>query len=236
MLKFHELEGKVKECIIYHYLGYRENNQWTYEEKEYKMYTKLLFDEKGKILQQANYFPDDSVSTFLQKYFYKKSGKLDYFLIIDEHTSLTSKGVFEYLNRRKIKEMTLYNYQNKAMGKSVYNYQKNQWTITTTMQQEDSGTFKEFYFQQFVHKNNGTLLSHEMSMADRQFHQITQHFYKDGEPLMYKSIVKNLIDNTETSQSYQYEFDQQGNWIKRYQFEKDKTYPVISIRKIEYFD
>ena len=236
MLKFHELEGKVKEYTTYYYEGRGENNEWTYDEDDYNIATKFIFDEEGRLLEQVNYSPEDTAAIYRQQFFYKSSGKFDYSLMDGDNLFQSSKGVYVYLDNERIKEIILYNDQEEVMGKTIYEYQADQWIASTTINEEKIDT-SEFFYQQYVYSLEGSLLSYEFKIPKQNFHQATQQIYREGEKLTYQSIAKDYIDNTEKKFTYRYEFDQQGNWIKRYEFsDNPSAYPQIFVRKIEYFD
>ena len=188
------------------------------------------YDAKGNIIESNIYKTNGSLSS-KETYKYDNVGNL-----IEENQykadgSLDSKEVYRYDSKRNRIETVKYDSNLKATDKVVFKYDSRGREIEETRHWAD-GSIRDIYT--YKYDNRGNLAEYIDSDDDGDISERETYKHDDRGNL----IEKNRFDwddltNPAYSTTYQYVYDQQGNWIKMTVFEKGMP-EYIQERTIEY--
>ena len=235
-----EKSGKITKGDTSTKAFYLFNKQGNLQEKLTDFYygsqykTKYVYDSQNNLIQNYIY---DSYGDLDKKIIYKndnKGNKIEE-LIYDENDSLIKKYTYVYDLRGNLKKEFEYNPQG-LKSKKTYKY-------------DLKGNLKKEKF----YRSNGELDGKYIYKYDSQGKVIAKYWFTTKVWLTLKLTYKNtykynsqgdLIEeilykndgSIENKRSYEYEYDNQGNWIRAIEYDTKEKPQYIIIRKIEYYN
>ena len=204
-------------------------NDWTrnqlqgkvmsYSEFSYEAIDRFGKIEKGKRKRNSSYENDEQRK-------YDEKGNLIEKIIYKLDSSLYEKLTCTYDEKGKVIEVNMYKSDGSLSYKSTYKYDEKGNQIEVNSSLGYKGTYK----------------------YDEKGNRIEDNFYESDGSLSSKSTYKydekgnriednseNLYRDLDRKWTYKYEFDKQGNWIKRIDF-RDYIPKFILEREYEYYN
>ena len=200
-------------------VGYGEN--WTY---------KYEYNDKGacvKILEYVKYSSDSSIKLVAKSIFeYDEEGNLLKLSIYDNKGNIKNTYIYKYNSDNNLSERMQYGADNKLSGTQEYKYDGKEYLL------EEHGLISKKVYSY----NNGKLSkisSYWVSLAGGNLSLAFISTYNQ-----YGDCVEWKDFGGSRTYSYQYTYDDKGNWIKEIIYYNDidgLPYPIeLKIRKIDY--
>jgi hypothetical protein len=225
-LKENNLKGKVWKIQETAFNAIDKFGSYQTEDKKYSGHSFLIFNELGNIIEYRS-LNERGKTNWTNKHSYNKDnirtevttiedGKVDRKQIsIIENDKI--KGI-EFYDKDGIKTET---YEYELSGKNILGGKvKNKHNkLTASFENELSNGFLD---KQTVRDSLGNL-----------DYQVFYKRNKQNDVIEYKYVNKK--DSVNDTYKFQYEYDEQNNWIKRIDFDKENKLDQIVIRNIIYF-
>ncbi len=198
---------------------------------EGKLLTKTVweYDKQGKLIRETRF--EGEVKKRVSRYnsrgqetetvHYQFDGKLSssYFYEYDPEGNLTVKGTVSYNSRgqRTKKSVDKYDTQQNLIENAVYFYPAGDPGWKTVYQYDNFGnlTQRKYYGSRGLEEEETLKYDPNGNLLERN--------------------INNIRKSRREVWTYEYEFDEQGNWIKRIDY-RDGTAMYLVKREIEYFE
>ncbi len=231
--------------------NYQYNNHKNIIEVKY-------FNPKGKLLFKREYIYNDkemlieiSRHAFIPSlkdrerhviYKYCENGLLAEIDYYDRRGSLKQKTINKYDEKRRKIESFEYSSYGSLRYSITYEYDEFD-NMVQTNRYKHYGSFNDTQ-KTYTYDNNGNLIEeskYELYQKStgpfssiNRLSRIMNYIYDENGRLIRKTFNK-LDGGFLASYAYEYDYDKQGNWIKRIQFENGVPRYIL-IREIEYYD
>jgi len=166
------------------------------------------YDDKGNLIEENSYYPDDSL-----KASYKYTNKYD--------------------NNDNLIEQNTYLSNGSLSWREIYTYDKNGKLIENNKYQSN-GSFDNK--DTFKYDNNGYLIEITRYLPDSSLYYKDRYIYDEKGNPIERNYDRPSDGKFTTSfkDTYQYDYDEKNNWIKKVHF-KDKIPKHIIEREIKYY-
>ncbi len=212
---FYDQEGRVKTSSIL-----RKNKEGLTTENAYFCHK---YSEDGTLTI-------DTVMMYQMDYKFNDKGQAIEAVITTENPYNSMKQVFEYDDKgNKIKELVYHSDTIDFEGINKY-YADGTLQETATFDYKDG---KKVPREVYKYNEQGKEVEKLRYKADTLYSKVVTDYDKYGNVLSIKHVEGKRIHKPITYDKYEY--DSQGNWIKRIYYEKGKA-SDITIREIKYFD
>lgn len=192
----------------------------------------LEFDEKGNLTERRGYNQDESLS-FKTNYKYNDKGYKTELSVYNPDGSLRYKTIFKTDELGKIIEEYGYDSEGSLERVEKHEYNDNGKIIETKSYKPD-GTL----FTQMTHKydEKGNTIERCLRLPNLEEYDIKNVYKHDDKGNVIEENLFHASNNISSKKTtYEYEFDQSGNYIKKIVFENGVPKQVVE-REIEYFE
>ncbi|WP_157730166.1 hypothetical protein [Tenacibaculum jejuense] len=206
------------------------------DEKQEKSFVKEIknFDQKGKIVEEYLYEFDGVGSRFVPKYD-EKGYKTEMFCYSTQSNKLVYKWLYTYDdNGNKIKD-EIYNSGNQVILERDFKYDQkgNKIESIEKYKYNPEGVVKKKTFEYNDNNENSKTTTYD------PFGKKIKNFYtfvydKDGNKI--EENIHNSNGKLTSKWIYKYEFDNQGNWIKKTEFDQGLFPKNIIERTYKYYN
>jgi len=218
---------------------------------EYNFY--YIFNKRGNKLIQKEY--GGLLSSYESEYTFKYNRKGNIIkcngLVDSDFLRVPNKfyKIFKYDNNNNIiseGEYTKYNH--KLSNKYIYKYDNNNNLIEKNYYKSDGSLENKSKYkyndkgqeiEENYYKSDGNLQEKYISKYNDEGYIIQKNTYKPDGSLSHAGTYKydnrwNMINDSIFSYTYKYEYDKNGNWISKIEFDNNVKKHII-IRELEYF-
>ncbi|MFV0345213.1 MAG: hypothetical protein ACK5IQ_03055 [Bacteroidales bacterium] len=214
---------------------------------KYSILDSFIMTENEETVMDNYYVEYDINGVFSKKEFYSKGGKViinikaqvnwrdgkliakDYFVILDEPVK---KEIFIYDDNGTIIACTEYNQHGGEMSNTTYTYNDKKQLIEakTKAKGKEYSETKEYKYNDkdistFYYPPNN-------SDTPESILQCTKNSQGD---ILERRYTKSAISDTPQITTYEYEYDDNNNWIKQTSYKDGKSY-LSAEREIEYYE
>ena len=236
------VKGKFEEGIGGGFL--RKNHKTTFDRKRHKieMYSYgsndsselesmwiYKYNEKGYNNETNRYDPDGGLIT-KRIYKYDENGNMIEKIMYRADGSLRDKYVYKYDKNGNRIEKSEYNSDEELKRKYIYKYDEKGNRIEKSKYKSD-GNLRYKYIYKYDEEGNSIETSKYKSNESLDF-KFTNKFDENGNKI--ESNKFNSEGSLKSEWNYEYQYDEQGNWIKKVGFENG-TPTYIREREFEYY-
>lgn len=221
------LKGKIWKLKETTFEGEEKFGKYQIGDKRYYGHQLLVFNEDGNLIESQN-LDENGIIERISKYTYDKDGNCIE-ITSYEDDDVIQKQVYKVENNQivagqvfdeggKLTKKHQYDYSGADIsGGKVFN---SDGSLSLTFQNELSGGLLT---KQIVKDSLDEIKS--ISIYKRN---------KEGDVITHK--FKHINDITVYSFSFQYDYDEKGNWLRQYQFDTGDKINDIIVRNIVYYD
>lgn len=232
-----KIKGKVASISIYQYAGKIENEKIVKDSINRYPVDVAKYDKSGKKVEHITFWDDESTPHRKRIYIY------------DDDRLIESKVISYDKNGKKKEGAPNYKYTYSDDNVTVSWYKKNEiLTKKVEMEFDEMGGKKSEFHQWFdgdyerqikvkLFYNNKNLLkrkTEEWHFNDSKTHYETTFKYDEYGNVTEEKRVNQEGEINVTGHNIEYEYDDNGNWIRRIKVYKDGGQIIINERKIEY--
>ena len=225
-LEKYNLKGKVWKVNEITYEGVEKFGKYQIEDKNYYGHQSYIFNEDGNLIELRQFDRNKKIKS-VSKNTYDKSGNC-----IEITTYEDNKIVEKRLNQienDKIVEAQVFDKNGKLSFKYEYNYSG--VDISGGKVFNSDGSLDMTFQNEF----SGGLLNKQIIKDSLEEITSVRYFERNKEGDIVNQKVKYPKDTTEYTYSFQYDYDEKGNWFKKYQFNEEDKINSILVRNIIYY-
>lgn len=221
------LKGKIWKLKETRYEGEEKFGKYQIGDKRYYGHQLYVFNEEGNLLESQRLDRNGKIER-VSKYSYDKNGNCTE-ITTYEDDKVVQKQVNQIFDNQ-IVEVQVFDDEGELTEKYQYDYSgsdissgkifKGDGGLNLTFQNEISG---------------GLLTKQTVKDSLEKITSIrTYERNKEGDIVTQK--IEYPKDTSEYTYTFQYDYDENGNWLKQYQFDEDGKIDDILVRNIVYYD
>jgi hypothetical protein len=221
------LKGTIWKLKQTRYEGEEKFGKYQIGDKRYYGHLFYVFNEEGNLLETQQLDRKGKIER-VSKYSYDNSGNSTE-ITTYEDDEVVQKRVNQ-IKDNQIVEVKVFDDDGKLTEKYQYDYSgsdisggkifKGDGSLNSTFQNEWSGGLWMGQIAKDSLEQTTYIISHERN--------------NEGDEV--RLVIKYPKDTTEHINTFQYEYDEKGNWLKQYQFDEDGKIDDILVRNIVYYD
>ncbi len=190
------------------------------------------YDNNGNKIEENLYFDDGNLDTKLIN-LYDNKGNMIEANVYTPYGSLEDKYTFKYDEMRNRIEEKQYCSDDRLRIKRTYKYDNKGNMIEEKWQDFDSFKTKKYVYK---YDNKGNIIEKYRYASDGSLDRKSSYKYdNNGNMIKMKDSYHNDNAMLENKYTFEYYYDEQGNWTRRIQFENSIP-KYILVREIKYFD
>lgn len=220
------LKGEVWKIQETSYEGEEKFGEYVVGDKNYWGHSYYEFNKAGNITVSKR-LDDDGETTSLSKYTYDKS---DNCISIEtyEDDELTQKQV-NVIDKNKIIEVKVFDKDGELESVHKYEYSGN--AISGGRIFDKDGNIANTFTNEL---KNGLLTKQIVNDSIGGKVRISS-FVRNDDGDVIEQVTKYPKDTSEYKYTFTYEYDDNRNWVKQYQFDEEKKIEDILVRNIVYY-
>lgn len=220
------LKGEVWKIQETSYEGEEKFGEYVVGDKNYWGHSYYEFNKAGNITVSKR-LDDVGEITSLSKYTYDKS---DNCISIETYKDdeLTQKQV-NVIDKNKIVEVKVFDEDGELESVYKYEYSGKEISVGSIFDKNDNIT--NSFFNEL---RNGLLIKQTVNDSIGETIRISR-FNRNKNGDVIEQVTQFPKDTSEYKYSFSYEYDEERNWIKQYQFDEEGQIEDIIIRNIVYF-
>lgn len=193
--------------------------------------TYYIFNKIGHIVQKAT-FRYSGTLLYQSDYVYDSLWRNIRITSINADNSLKSVKLYKYDDKGRISQEDTYLPKYEHPTKWTFKYDKHDNKIEENRYFPDNGKLSVKVFYKYNSKGKKT----EEYMYNSEGNQIARwvsRYNSDG--LKIEEDYFNALDSLVAHETYKYEFDEKGNWVRQYIFDNGEPTYIID-RRLTYFE
>jgi YD repeat-containing protein len=193
-------------------------------------YTDYLYNDKNELFAEQNYNAEGGFSN-KHDYSYDEKGRVTQVVILNSIDGLRGSKLINYDDKDNQVTESDYNARGKLLRKEVRKLDKSGLPVETRIYNAEDNlvNYRKEKFDEKGLRNELTVFSPDEKVLMKVFFK-----YDQKENLILQEGVDDL-GQAFLPMRYEYEFDKQGNWIKRVEYVGSKPTFVLE-RQFEYYE
>ena len=226
------LKGKVWKIQETSYEGVEKSGKYELGKKNYSGNYQYIFNEKGNVIEYLDLYRDGDIDDIV-KYIYNEDDICLEIIAFDdrEEDEILWKEV-NIIEGDRIIGVENYDDEGEVTRRRKYYYKGNFITGGEGEVIDEKYGSKYSFEIEYI---KGFMSSQTFRDDLGETSQITTYNRNDNHDIMLSTTL-NPNDSSETKFTFEYEYDDKGNWIKQYQFNEESIIEGIIVRKIDYYD
>jgi len=221
------LKGKIWKLKETRFEGEEKFGKYQLGDKRYFGHQFLVFNEEGNLIELQRLDRKGKIER-ISKYTYDENDNCIE-LTTYEDDKVVQKQVNKVENNQTV-EVQVFDKKGKLTDKYQYNYSGAD--ISSGKIFNSNGSL----YATFQNELSGGLLTDQIVKDSLEQTTSIRTYERNNEGDIVRQVIKYPKDTTEYIYSFQYDYDEKGNWLKQYQFDKDGKIDDIIARNIVYYD
>ncbi len=197
--------------------------------------TKTTFNQKGQELEEIKYSLNNKIIAKMIKS-YDKQGNYTGYKGYDRNLQLKAYATVTSLGENKTK-IEHFDKKNTLVFQEIKTRDKSGNIVLIEIYRNDK----------MVRKQHNTFNKDNLILSEKHFRKLSTGEWLDSDTVDYYYNYNNVLIKTDTyekefaqykNRQFEYEFDEQGNWIKRTEYDLDvtpKKAKIVTTREIKYY-
>lgn len=221
------LKGKIWKLKETRYEGEEKFGKYQIGDKRYYGHQFYVFNEEGNLLESQQLDRKGEIES-VSKYSYDKSGNCTE-ITTYEDDEVVQKQVNQIADNQVV-EVKVFDDEGNLTEKYQYDYSGSDISGGKIFKGDGSLDLT------FKNELSGGLLTKQI--VKDSLDQITsiRTYERNTEGDIVTQKIEYPKDTTEYAYTFQYDYDEQGNWLKQYQVDEDGKIDDILVRNIVYYD
>ncbi len=226
-LEEYNLKGKVWKVKETRYYGEEKFGKYQIGDKSYYGHYFYIFNENGNLLESQRLDRKGKIER-ISKYSYDKDGNCTEITTYDDD-KVVQKQVNQ-ISDNLVVEVQFFDEEGKLTAKHQYDYSGSD--ISGGKIFEGNGSLN----LTFQNEISGGLLTKQVVKDSLKQIKSIQTYERNKEGDIVTQKIEYPKDTSEYTYTFQYDYDEKGNWLKQYQFDEDGKIDEILVRNIVYYD
>lgn len=188
----------------------------------------VMFNREGNIIENKLLYGKEEEILALEEYSYDNDGNCKEIVTYEEN-EVVQKQVNK-IDNDKITEAQIFDKNGRPGNKYQYNFSGEDISGGKILTSDDKiiKTFKSEYI-------NGLLVKHVEMDSNKEITKIETYKRNEKGDIIYQK-VEYPKETVEYVNSFEFDYDEKGNWLKQYQIDKAGKIEEIIVRNIVYYD